>query len=124
MGRVLKGHLVEGSVVKDVKVEVKDDPGAGGACHEYEVSWKGKDKKKKSTLIKFQKGPIQEKGQNGVTNEALLAIVLDRLQGFQNGKFATRLNELAIQNVQATLNILHTRTGDRITRGVEGKSKP
>lgn len=64
-----------------------------------------------------------EVGPNGLTNEALLAIVEDRLEGFQQGRFACQLNAEALSHVRAALNLLRVRTEDRICRGVQGKSQ-
>lgn len=59
----------------------------------------------------------------GVTNEALLAIVKDRLEGFQAGKFPCQENEDALAGVNHALRFLHKRTMDRIERGVENQAK-
>lgn len=70
--------------------------------------------------IKFQNGPIKEVGVNGVHNEDLLVIVLDRLQGFQNSEFKCRENAIAITKIEEALLWLNKRTRDREIRGVEG----
>lgn len=70
------------------------------------------------TLL-FQMGPIKEAGVNGITNEALLAILVHRLQ-FLNGKFPCRENSLAITKLQEAQMWLEHRTKDRQQRGVEG----
>jgi hypothetical protein len=59
----------------------------------------------------------------GVTNEALLAIVIDRLEGFQAGPFACSENFTALTNAQAALEALQARTRDRLARGVERQAK-
>lgn len=69
----------------------------------------------------FQLGPVKDAGVNGATNEALLAVLIHRLQ-FLNGKFPCRENSLAITKMQEALMWLEKRTADRITRGVEGSS--
>lgn len=55
----------------------------------------------------------------GVTNEALLAIVIDRLEGYQSGPFACEENALALESAKASLEYLKMRTKDRQKRGVE-----
>lgn len=106
---------------------VADEPGHGNASHEYRVLLNiitpeggviGDEQ-----VIRFQRGPIAEHGVNGVTNEALLAIVRDRLQGFQSGQFACRENALALTKIEEALHWLHHRTNERVRRGVEGKSQ-
>jgi hypothetical protein len=73
--------------------------------------------------LDFQFGPINEVGINGITNEALLAIVLDRLNYFQKGKYACRENALAITNIEQGLMWLNQRTRERMKRQVEGTSQ-
>lgn len=108
-------------------IEVLDEPGPGGACHRYVV--KGGDERKMSIAdfvhcdIRFQKGSIQEAGVNGVSNEALLAIVIDRLRGFQSGNFHCHENDVALTHLMEALMWLQKRTRDRIERGVEGTFK-
>ncbi len=70
--------------------------------------------------IKFQRGPIKEVGVNGLSNEALLAIVIDRLRGFQLGEFACHENAMALTMAEESLAWLKIRTQQRIERGVEG----
>lgn len=99
-------------------ITVCDEPGAGGAYHEYEISGAPDP-----VLIKFQKGPINEAGINGVTQEVLLAIVADRLRSFQSGPFSCRENALALTKIEEAMHWLHSRTLSRMQRGVEGTSK-
>jgi len=51
---------------------------------------------------------------NGISNEALLAIVEDRLKGFQSGQYACRENALALTKLQEAMMWLHSRTRERI----------
>jgi len=59
--------------------------------------------------------------ENGVTNEVLLAIILDRLEGFQSGPFACDENATALTLCGGALYVLHERTRERLNRGVENK---
>ena len=78
--RTLTIHIVNGCN-ELIQIEVVDQPGSGGANHCYVIS--GFDKSKNPSnpgvfddaWILFQNGPISEVGVNGVTNEALLAIL-------------------------------------------------
>jgi hypothetical protein len=74
-------------------------------------------------FIGFQNGPIKEFGLNGITQEALLAIVIDRLRSFQAGPFSSRYNAIALTKTEEALMWLQRRTVDRIRRGVEGFNK-
>ncbi len=116
--RKLTGHKVNG-VNDGLTITVQDEPGQGGANHEYTIEWDthgGAD----SVLIQFQNGPIREAGVNGVTHEALLAILIDRMEGFQQGKFACVSNELALNWLRLAQDALLNRTRERAARGVEG----
>lgn len=132
--REVTGHRVN-PVNDKLRIQVLDEPGAGGACHMYFVS--GYDWEKNAALaalrtapsglsgvaIMFQNGPIAEHGINGLTQEVLLAIVVDRLQSFQRGAFACRENAVALTHIETAQLWLHKRTLDRVARGVEGTSQ-
>jgi hypothetical protein len=102
------------------KIVVEDEPGMGNACHAYMI-W-GPPDKGIFLDVRFQNGPIQENGVNGIQNEDLLAIVIHRLQGFQSGNFNCRENAIALTKIQEALMWLEKRTADRKNRGVEGKN--
>ena len=70
--------------------------------------------------INFQNGPVQEAGFNGVSNEALLEVLIDRMRGFQSGPFACRENACALTNLEQAQMWLQKRTRDRVAAGVEG----
>ena len=72
--------------------------------------------------VMFQNGPVKEVGVNGLTNEALLALVLHRLR-ILNTNFPCRENSLAITNIEQGVMWLEQRTKDRIKRNVEGLNK-
>jgi hypothetical protein len=109
---------------ESINICVQDEPGPGGANHEYHiVTVKRLSNFNKRTCIEFQKGPVKEVGVNGISDEALLVIVEDRLASFQTGQFACSPNECALSYVRAAIDEMKTRTRDRISRGVEGHSK-
>lgn len=106
-----------------IKVDAMDNPGSGGASHYYRIAGvQGPlDNHPIPAIdIHFQNGPINEAGSNGLSNESLLAVVIDRLQGFQSGKFACRENALALTKLEEAMHWLHYRTAGRVARGVEG----
>jgi hypothetical protein len=106
------------------------EPDKTGASHNYTIDLlsdpgegnPGITADKSTQEIRFQKGPILENGVNGVSNEALLAIVIDRLRGFQSGPFACDANHNALIAIRTGLQILKDRTSERLSRGVEGTS--
>ena len=123
--RNLTKHVVEGdSVNHQLSVTALDGPGAGGASHEYDIVWPVADHLKgaikDSVRISFQNGPIKECGINGATQEALLAILIDRLECFQAFQFACEENGIALDHCKAALDALQLRTKARMSRGVEG----
>ena len=129
--REITSHKVNGCN-ESLGIYVLDGPGAGGANHLYSIegfstasneSCPSKERHVKPfnyTTILFQNGPIRENGTNGITQEALLAIVEDRLKCFQAGPYACRENAIALTKIQEAMMWLQKRTTDRMMRGVEG----
>lgn len=72
--------------------------------------------------IHFQDGPVKEVGMNGIHNEDLIAMVMHRLNQFQESEYACKSNADAIKHLQGALDALRSRTNDRVKRGVEGTS--
>lgn len=109
------------------RVCATDEPGEGGASHRYEVDTlddEGRPFLVGVADVHFQKGAIQEHGVNGCHNEDLIAIVIDRLRGFQMGEFCCRENALALTKLEEALHWLNHRTAERVRRGVEGRTVP
>lgn len=117
MPREIHSHKVSG-LNEVLKIEVVDEPGAGGANHVYDVTPTVGNAR--GIRIEFQNGPLKETPPNGLSNEALLAIVEDRLIGFQSGQFACRENAVALTKLQEAMMWLQKRARDRMARGVEG----
>ena len=115
--RQIHGHKVNPANDK-IDITVVDEPGAGGANHHYAVDIPSCEEH--AVDLHFQNGPIPECGTNGVTHEVLIAIVIDRLQSFQNGPYACRENALALARLEEAQHWLHHRTLARMQRGVEG----
>jgi len=110
----------------NTRIKVLDEPGQGGACHEYRIETsdpKGIAPVAIVGQISFQNGPIKEFGVNGCHQEDLLAVVIDRLKSFQAGPFACRENALALTKCEEAVMWLNHRTKDRTKRGVEGVNK-
>ena len=129
--RKLTDHIVSGDQAVQLQISVIDDPGAGGANHCYAItgfshttnpSAKAQAPEGDCDIILFQNGPIKEFGVNGVTQEALLAIVIDRLRSFQAGPFSCRENAIALTHCEDALmwlrrgNDLRNETGSVIPR--------
>ncbi len=108
---------------ESINICVMDGPGPGGANHSYEISVHGGLGAIQFSPIEFQKGAVKDTGPNGISDEALLAIVADRLECFQAGPFECVENGFALEHVKMAIERLQGRTRDRIKRGVEGHSK-
>lgn len=143
--RTLTDHVVDGDPAPQLGIVALDEPGPGGANHDYRISAtypKGVRSPIPNTLddavihidssgavtislgrIRFQNGPIKEAGINGITQEALLAVVIDRLRSFQAGPFACESNFRAQILCEKALWHLQQRTRGRIARGVEGTNQ-
>lgn len=139
--RKLTDHRVNG-LNEAITINVLDELGQGGACHEYEIrlySPAGSGLPRAATgdmevfpdgssessvcRISFQNGPVKEAGFNGISQEALMAIVIDRLRSFQAGPFKCYENVHALTHFEEGLMWLQKRTMDRMKRGVEGTNQ-
>jgi len=118
MTRLITEHQIN-PANEQIVIEVMDEPGSGGANHHYAVRVHTLDGVMEHDVV-FQNGPIAEVGVNGITHEALLAIVADRLRSFQDGPFRCRHNALALTAIEEAQNWLNRRTFERTQRGVEG----
>lgn len=117
--RTITDHKVNG--LNEALEITADEPGSGGASHEYVIGLPNHA----PTALHFQNGPIQSPDDhNGITNEALLAVVIDRMRGFQSGQFKCRENAIALTHLEDALMWLQKRTRDRMARGVEGRLAP
>ena len=123
--RTLTDHKLNG-LNDALDIHVLDEPGQGGACHQYSILYtegEGNDSVPRALTVAFQNGPIKEAGVNGISGEALIAIVIDRLRCFQDGPFACRENAVALTQIEDGLMWLQKRTRDRLARGVEGTNQ-
>lgn len=94
------------------------DPSAGNASHTYGIQYGGPDS---VCRIQFQHGARGIDGSTpGVFDDDLLAIVEDRLAGFQSGPFACDENAEALSCVRSAREALGLRVARRIAKGVLG----
>jgi hypothetical protein len=115
--RELTSH--RGDVLNDVlRIEVLDEPGQDNACHVYRISMPNGtqvDRPVFSDVLEFQNGSIYKVGIYGISDEALLAVLEDRLQGFQSGPNACSENRIALAKIKDAMMWLKRRR-DRMTR--------
>jgi hypothetical protein len=116
--RAIATHRAESNLrMNDLVVQVIDEPGPGGANCVYVIG--GFDLKfnqatdvlqdeppRFALSIVFQNGPAGVEA-NGVSPEALLAVIIDRLAQFANGPFPTLDNDVALMHCRAALKALH-----------------
>jgi hypothetical protein len=153
--RKIHDHKVNG-LNEALEITVSDQPGPGGANHRYDIlgrgeSWGNAGPRLFGVNLRFQNGPIGKNPDgstrledcNGITNEALLAVLIDRMRGFQGlniqfpatadretrenvikceAPFACRENACALTHLEEALMWLQKRTRDRVARGCEGKN--
>lgn len=128
--RKLTDHQIPG-LSETIEIEVLDQPGHGGACHRYAIrptqvvnehTPNGSQILRASCVIRFQNGPIKEHGLNGITEDVLLTVLIDRLRSFQAGPFASPDNANTLHHLEAALNSNQKRTKERLARQVEGTS--
>ncbi len=138
--RTITSHIVN-PANDTLAITVVDEPGSGGANHAYVIVGSNPglnpsinvasrfandiavaDRNAFPVCLFFQNGPIDpvRKLVNGLTHEALLAILADRLTGFQAGPYACDDNALALAHIEAAQACLQRRTRERMSRGVEG----
>lgn len=106
-----------------IRIEAEDTLGPGGAPHRYEVSFGRQprpENQRTVVTLDFQNGAIAEVGTNGITHEALLAVLIDRLEHFQAGPYACEENETALLSLYNARGALNARTGRRVAAGMEG----
>jgi len=115
--RVTQHQTGTGEINDKIKLTALET-GKGGAAHRYLFELDGSE----GGIIAFQNGCLGEPGVtvNGLTNEALLAIVAHRLGGFQAGPYACHENGVAKYHIETALEWLKKRTYVRKSQGVEG----
>jgi hypothetical protein len=98
------------------------DIDAGNASHIYGIQYGGPAE---VCRIQFQHGARgMESSTAGVFDDDLLAIVQDRLEGFQDGPFSCEENAKALCLVREAREALALRVARRMVKGVLGVTKP
>lgn len=125
--KFVKDHIVEGDP-NSLLIRRLDEKGAGGAYHVYEICKQydadgSPDGNEYLSFLFFQNGPIAEAGINGLTQEVLLAVVIDRLRHFQAGLYPCDENQAALAYAEQSLHWLKERTRRRLNAQIEGQNK-
>ena len=112
-------------IYADGEIEILsiDLPGPGGAHHEYIIQKTATPGKVPATLgrITFKKGATHEGTNLGVTEQGLIAVLIDRYKCFQKGEYSCHENALTLTKLEEAKHWQDHRTADRENREVEGK---
>lgn len=111
-----------------VNILTNDHRASDGAHHSYRIIVQKEGatantptEKVEEVVINFQNGGLKEVGANGITDQALLAIILDRVRSFNEGPFRCRENSMIITKGEEMMMWMEKRSNDRARRGVEGE---
>lgn len=100
-----------------------DEPDPSGAAHVYQLSMPTDGAENVVGLIQFQRGPRNVEGSTpGITEAALLAVLIDRLRGFQASPYGCRENALQLTHLEECLHWTKARADERAKRGVLGRN--
>jgi len=119
MPREIKTHH-DGLGLNDLISITADELGAGNASHTYRLNIEGGAE----SVIVFQHGPRNETGSTaGVTDQAVLSVLIDRMKCFNAGPYGCRENALALTKMEEALHWMRARAEERRSRGVLGKNE-
>ena len=113
-------------------VQAVGEPNRGGAHTLYHVysGVNGPNPEEPDALasvevceIRFQDGHPGEVGYNGILDSALLAVLIDRLKGFQSGPFSSREGAIALTKLEEALLWMDKRVANRTAQGVMNTDK-
>ncbi len=110
-----------------VKVTTADYRQSDNAHHSYKIEIfpyetpKYQTEPVVSVVLNFQNGGLKEVGANGITDQALIAILLDRKRSFNEGQFRCRENSMVITKLEEALHWEEHRSNERARRNVEGE---
>jgi len=132
--RELTQHIIDPNL-DTLQITVEDEPSEHGPNHRYEITGfntgtnpsvenaQGYSHVKSRDVVLFQQGPRGENGSNGITDAALLAILIDRFAGFQEGPHACRENAMVKTKLEEAQMWLQKRARERNARNVLGTNE-
>jgi hypothetical protein len=122
---IVRDHEINDFNANHITIEAQGigDPPVRGDS--YTILVHDRDALVEEVELNFQRGGLNDLDgrPNGITDEALLAVVLDRLRKFNDSPYRCRQNSLAITKIEEALMWLRDRSEERTRRGVEGTSK-
>lgn len=125
IGRELFDHKTSKLNRECIVVKTADYRSEDGAHHKYTIevfpfNAEPGAEPVHTVQLEFQNGPLAEVGANGITEQALIAIVLDRFRSFNSGPYGCRENSIMITKLEEALLWGQKRANDRAMRNVEG----
>ena len=116
MARMIDDHYDGHGLNESIEITT-DTPDQSGAAHSYNA-FIGPTR---VAAIQFQKGPRNVEGSTpGMTEAALLVVLIDRLRGFQAGPYSCRENAIQLTKLEEVLHWTKARADARAKRGVLG----
>lgn len=99
-----------------------------GAPHQYSIRVSLSGRADDAILVnevRFQHGPVGKDGSNinGISDESLIEILVNRLIAFQDGPWASEANSRALSHLRGALSAMEERTARRRASGVEGTTQ-
>ena len=120
--RVVKDHFDGHGLNESIEISASDE--LNGAAHEYKGTVRTEDGILESLNIVFQRGPRNAKDSiPGMTEMAVLAVVIDRLRSHQAGPYSCRENACALTKCEEALHWMRQRADNRAARGVLGTTQ-
>lgn len=123
--RTITTHHDGHGLNESVRIVAMDDA-EGPACHRYLFKMDNEDGTMETPLgvIQFQQGPRNEAASiPGVVTAAVIAMLIDHLEGFQRGPYPSRETALVITKLEEALHWTRARADKRAARGVLGKNE-
>ncbi len=122
--REIKTHRnnIPSSAQESVTVVAVDDKDPkDGASHEYKLEVDPSPSRGPVGWLGFKHGPSGDpESRPGVTDAAVLAVLIDRYTGFQEGPFRCRENAIVLTHLEEAMHWIHHRERNRAERGVLG----
>ncbi len=116
--RIITDHHDGHGLNESIQIST-DQPDQSGAAHAYTLEMS----EGVVATIQFQKGPRNVEGSTpGATEAAILAVLIDRLRGFQSGPYSCRENAIQLTKLEETLMWTKERAHARARRGVLGQN--
>jgi hypothetical protein len=93
------------------------DVNAGNGRHVFSAEVNGEQ----VMFAQFQHGPrLVEGSKAGILDSVLLAVLIERYEAFQSGRFSCSENDAVLAHLRQALSLMHARAKERASRSVLG----